>query len=77
MNLDSLVVLAHFNWKFALSMVLLTPVLTYFLTSLKSAYALRRKASEQIPPIVPYWLPLIGNAIHFARDAPGFAAQIV
>ena len=76
MNQEFSIVLALFNWRFALSTLLLIPVLTYSLTSLKSAYALRGKASEQIPPIVPYWLPFFGNALDFARDAPGFAAQI-
>ena len=64
-------------WTLALSsMLLLIPVSTYLVTSLKSAYALRGKKSEQIPPIVPYWIPFLGNVLSFARDAPGFAAQI-
>lgn len=68
--------LALDSWSYALSSIVLIPVLTFILTSLKSAYALRSNKSEQLPPIVPYWLPFLGNVIDFARDAPGFAAQI-
>ncbi len=72
----SFMLLALENWKLGLSSILLIPVLTYVATSLKSAYALRSSKNEQIPPIVPYWLPFFGNVIDFARDAPGFAAKI-
>ena len=72
----SSIIVALVNWKYAFSSILLIPVFTYVATSLKSAYALRSNKSEQAPPIVPYWIPFLGNVVAFARDAPGFAAQI-
>lgn len=68
--------LASLNLRSTLFSILLIPLLTYTLTFLKSEYALRKQTSEQVPPIVPYWFPFLGNVIHFARDAPGFAAHI-
>ena len=51
------------------------PVITFLVTSIKSSITIRSsKISE--PPILPYWIPFVGNLIPFLRDVPGFAADV-
>lgn len=51
---------------------------TYLTTSMLSALAVRSsKQNGKRPPILPYWIPFIGNLIDYFRDGPQLAAKMV
>ena len=63
-------------WKISTCVFLLVPVLTYIVTSVKCVLRMRDTSSDRKPPILPYWLPFVGNLIPFALNMPKFAADI-
>lgn len=63
------------TWQTTAMVLLIVPLLTNVLTTIKSVLALYG-TGERKPPILPYWLPLIGNLIPFARDTPKLASDV-
>ncbi|KAI0407179.1 cytochrome P450 [Xylaria palmicola] len=61
-------------WKVTLFISIVAPILTYALTTVKSTLALYG-AGERKPPILPYWLPFLGNLIA-ANNPPKLASDI-
>lgn len=58
--------------------VLLLPfLLTYAITTIKSALLLRSRAAQVRAPAMPYWIPFLGNAIPFASDTVGFMKGVL
>lgn len=59
----------HYYRKYAIGLsIILTFLLTYTVTLLKSKVALRSSKYGREPPIVPYWIPFLGNLLPFVRD---------
>ena len=54
--------------------LLIVPFLTYSITSIRSAIALHAKGKRK-PPILPYWLPWLGNLIE-SRNPAKLASNI-
>lgn len=48
--------------------IVLIFLLTYTITLLKSSAALRSSKFGREPPMVPYWIPFLGNLLPFIRD---------
>ena len=56
-------------------LVVCVPLITYVITWLRCMITMRStKVTE--PPIVPYWIPFVGNLIPFLRDVPKFASDM-
>ena len=69
---DALWIVQNHSW---LTLALLIRILTYTITSIKSALTLRcTRVSE--PPIVPYFIPFFGNLLPFLFSASDFASSI-
>ena len=65
--------LSLYDWTTIAALLLaLTCFSTYAITTATSALALRSKKNGKDPPVVPYFLPLLGNSISLIRDTPGF-----
>lgn len=74
---NRLSIVAESNWVTITALILSSLFLsTYVTTTIKSMIALRSRKAEKEPPIFPYFLPLLGNSISFARDPAGFVASI-
>ncbi len=65
------------NWKLfmGISLVLAFPI-TYLITSLKSKLAIRGKELGGKPPIMPYWVPFLGNFLPLLWDPCGFFSMV-
>ena len=64
------------RWRMVLGVsVLLTFLLTYVTTLLRSSIAISRQQVRRQPPIMPYWIPFIGNLISYVWDPSGFCAR--
>lgn len=72
---NALLVVPSNPWlKFAL-LAMSIPLLTYTITSIQSAINLRsNKVSE--PPIVPYFIPFLGNLLPFLLSPSNFTSSI-
>jgi ABC-type anion transport system duplicated permease subunit len=55
--------------------VVLTFLLTYTITFLKSSMGLRSKKNGREPPMAPYWIPFLGNLLPFLRDPFTYCAE--
>ena len=65
--------ISKYDWRFMVGILLLLIfLLTYLATSLKSKITTGGKK----PPIVPYWVPFLGNLIPFVWDPAGFCSKI-
>jgi hypothetical protein len=49
---------------------------TKLITFVRSTLALRRSGQEKDPPIVPYSVPGLGNALTFGFDTLGFLTSL-
>jgi hypothetical protein len=69
----------HQDWKLMIVLaVASTLLMTYLITSVQSAIAWRsHKEHGKRPPILPYWIPFVGNLISYLWDGPRLAAKIV
>ena len=52
-------------------------IVTYIITSIRSALAMKNSRYGRRPPILPYWLPFIGSAISFYTSGPRVATNLV
>ena len=68
--------LASWEVSTALAIALLF-IVTYMATSLKSVIAIRGKKDGREPPIVPYWIPILGNLIPLVWNTAGFTSAFV
>ena len=65
------------NWTTTIALTLLLIFLsTYVSTAVSSALTVRSTKDGKEPPVVPYFLPFIGNTIAFARDPASFVAFV-
>jgi hypothetical protein len=55
--------------------IVLGPCLTYLVTSVRSSRTIKATSISE-PPLVPYWIPFIGNLPSFLLDTPAFAKSI-
>ena len=69
--------MAQCDWTTIVAVVLVLIFLsTYVITTVISAFALRSKKDGRDPPVVPYFIPFLGNSLSVAWDMPGFIATI-
>jgi hypothetical protein len=61
--------------KFIGLSIVLTFLLTYTITLLKSSMGLRSKKHGREPPMVPYWIPFLGNLLPFVWDPFTYCAE--
>ena len=67
----------QYDWGLVIGLaIVLTFLLTYTYTHLKSSMGLKSKKDGREPPIVPYWIPFLGNLIPFIRDPFTYCADI-
>ena len=67
---------SHGHWGVMLgALLLLTSLLTYITTFLRSSIAIKRQKVGREPPIMPYWIPFIGNLIPYVWDPSGFCTK--
>ena len=52
-------------------------MVTYLVTLLRWNLALQDDDTSKKPPMVPYWIPLLGHAISFLWDTAELATSIV
>ena len=64
----------HWGVMLAASL-LLTFLLTYITTFLRSSISIKRRKVGGQPPIIPYWIPFIGNLIPYIWDPSGFCTK--
>ena len=65
------------DWRVTIvASILLTFLLTYVTTSLKSIIVVRGKNVWKKPPTLPYWTPFVGSSISLLWDASGFCSEI-
>lgn len=55
--------------------IVLTFLLTYIITLLKSSMGLRSKKHGREPPLAPYWIPFFGNLLPFIWDPFTYCAE--
>ena len=67
---------AVYNWRIILptSLFLLTTA-TYLITLISHIRTKHNSKDGQEPPIIPYWIPVLGSTIPFVRDTKGFIAN--
>ena len=58
------------------TVLVLTFLITYLMTSLKSGIAIRRKKRGAKPPIMPYWIPFLGNMVPLLWDPSEYCSKI-
>lgn len=71
--------LAIMNWDRRLSLfvaLLLTPVITRFITTWESWAALKQTGNAKTPPVVPYSIPIIGNMLEFGSSPMEFLGRM-
>lgn len=56
--------------------IVLTFLFTYTVTLLKSSIAIRSKRNGREPPMVPYWIPFMGNLLPFISDPYKYCTEI-
>ena len=67
----------HYDWRLIIGIsLLLTFPITYLMTSLKSSIAIREKRLWREPPIMPYWIPYLGNLLPLLWDPSEFLSKI-
>ena len=65
------------GWPMAIALTLLSIFTsTYVVTTVKSLFTLKSTTDGKEPPVVPYFLPYIGNTISFARDPASFVTSV-
>lgn len=58
-----------YDWRKVIGLsIVLTFLLTYTITFLKSSIGLRSKKHGREPPMAPYWIPFLGNLLPFIWD---------
>ena len=66
-----------FDWITSIAITFVSIFLsTYIVTAAKSAFSRRRTKSSKAPPVIPYFIPLIGNTISFARNPAKFVTYV-
>ncbi|PVH80017.1 cytochrome P450 [Cadophora sp. DSE1049] len=71
---------AAFRWDLRISVaagLLSIVILTRAITSIRSKIALWRSGDEKTPPILPYFLPGLGNLLAFAFDTKNLLSIII
>lgn len=58
-----------------LASLLLAFILTYVTTFLRSSIAIRGQKVGRQPPIMPYWIPFLGNLLPYVWDPSGFCTK--
>ncbi len=68
---------AHSSWITVTALTLLAIFLsTYAFTAVEAAIALRSRKRGRELPVIPYYLPILGNSVSFAWNPAGFVDSI-
>lgn len=73
---DSVQTLEPNQWRIKLPAAFILIAFTTYISNIFSYF--RTKYSDEDgrePPVIPYWLPGLGNTIPFVRDTKGFIAK--
>ncbi len=68
------------NWHpriIAVLAILLTLLFTYVSTSLQSLSTRHFRPRNAQPPLVPYWVPFVGNTVSFAANTRSYIASLL
>jgi hypothetical protein len=64
------------QWRIKLPGAFVLLALTTYLATIFSYFRTRRSNEDgREPPVIPYWLPIMGSTIPFVRDTKGFISN--